>query len=95
MEEAAAGSLFEDWSMLPPRTIPDPAAVKPADWDDRETIDDPADVKPAGYDDIPATIVDPEAAKPADWNDEDDGEWEPPVVANPDFKGARASSSWR
>merc|ERR1712161_129169 len=48
---------------------------------------DPADVKPAGYDDIPEEISDPDAAKPDDWDDEDDGEWEPPTLDNPDYKG--------
>jgi calreticulin len=50
-------------------------------------IPDPEDVKPEGYDDIPAEIPDPDASKPDDWDDEDDGEWEPPMVDNPDYKG--------
>merc|ERR1712048_180231 len=25
--------------------------------------------------------------KPEDWDDEDDGEWEPPLIDNPDYKG--------
>merc|ERR1719343_308663 len=48
---------------------------------------DENDVKPDGWDDIPATLPDPDAEKPEDWDDEEDGEWEPPVIANPDFKG--------
>ena len=32
-------------------------------------------------------IPDPDATKPEDWDDEDDGEWEPPLIDNPDFKG--------
>ena len=32
-------------------------------------------------------IADPDATKPEDWDDEDDGEWEPPLIDNPDFKG--------
>lgn len=43
--------------------------------------------KPEGYDDIPSQIPDPDATKPEDWDDEDDGEWEPPLIDNPDFKG--------
>merc|ERR1719274_29161 len=50
-------------------------------------IDDPEDKKPDGWDDIPAQIPDPDASKPEDWDDEDDGEWEPPLIDNPDFKG--------
>merc|ERR1712150_332800 len=43
--------------------------------------------KPEGYDDIPEEIVDPDATKPDDWDDEDDGEWEPPMIDNPEYKG--------
>lgn len=32
------------------------------------------------------TIPDPDAKKPDDWDDEMDGEWEPPMVTNPDYK---------
>merc|ERR1712206_24778 len=32
-------------------------------------------------------IDDPEDKKPDDWDDEEDGEWEPPMKDNPDFKG--------
>merc|ERR1712178_5296 len=35
----------------------------------------------------PKKISDPEAKKPEDWDDEEDGEWEPPMKDNPDFKG--------
>merc|ERR1712196_318928 len=57
-------------------------------WDfPKKEIDDPEDKKPDGYDDIPAQIPDPDATKPEDWDDEDDGEWEPPLIDNPDFKG--------
>lgn len=40
------GSLEEDWDFLPPKTIPDPEAKKPEDWDDRPKIDDPDATKP-------------------------------------------------
>lgn len=87
LKEVAAGSLFEDWDMLAPKTIKDPKAKKPEDWDEREQIPDPEDKKPDGWDDIPATIPDADATKPEDWSDEDDGEWEPPVIPNPEYKG--------
>ena len=32
-------------------------------------------------------IPDPDAEKPEDWDDEDDGEWEAPMLPNPDYKG--------
>ena len=38
LKEVAAGSLYEDWDMLQPKTIKDPDAKKPEDWDEREEI---------------------------------------------------------
>lgn len=81
------GSLEDDWSILPPKKINDPSVSKPADWVDEKFMDDPEDKKPEGYDDIPAQIADPEAKKPSDWDDELDGEWEAPMIPNPEFKG--------
>jgi len=86
-KEVSKGSLKEDFDMLLPKEIKDPNAKKPSDWVDAKTIADPADVKPAGYDDIPAEIQDPDAKKPTDWDDELDGEWEPPMIDNPEYKG--------
>ena len=43
---AQKGNLEDDWDFLPPKTIPDPEAKKPEDWDDRPKIDDPDDTKP-------------------------------------------------
>lgn len=83
----ASGSLLEDWDFLPPKTIQDPSASKPADWVEEATIDDVTDVKPAGYDDIPEFIPDPSAKKPEDWDDDMDGEWESPSIPNPEFLG--------
>jgi len=83
----AKGKLEEGWDFMEPKEIKDPEQSKPEDWVDTKKIPDPEDVKPEGYDDIPATIPDPEAAKPEDWEDEDDGEWEPPTIPNPEYKG--------
>ncbi|VDK49947.1 unnamed protein product, partial [Anisakis simplex] len=66
--------------------IKDPNASKPEDWDDREYIDDPNDSKPADWD-KPEYIKDADAKKPEDWDDDMDGEWEPPMIENPEFKG--------
>ena len=82
-----SGSLVEDWEMLPAKKIKDPEASKPEDWDEREKIPDPSDEKPANWDDVPKQIADPDAKKPDDWDDESDGEWEPPMIDNPDYKG--------
>nr|CAD7265242.1 unnamed protein product [Timema shepardi] len=81
-----SGELEVDWDFLPPKKIKDPEAKKPEDWDDRSTIDDPDDSKPEDWD-KPEHVADPDATKPEDWDDEMDGEWEPPMIDNPDFKG--------
>ena len=82
-----SGELKDEFDFLEDETIKDPNQSKPADWVDAVQIPDPTDVKPDGYDDIPKEIKDPDAAKPDDWDDEDDGEWEPPMIDNPDYKG--------
>jgi len=78
---------FDDWDFLPPKQILDPSVSKPSDWVDQKEIDDPNAVKPEGYDDIPKQISDPNAAKPDDWDTELDGEWEAPLIDNPEYKG--------
>jgi len=86
LESKAKGNLVDDWD-FPKKTTDDADDKKPSDWVDETEIDDPEDKKPDGHDDIPAQIPDPDATKPEDWDDEDDGEWEPPLIDNPDFKG--------
>jgi len=85
-EVVEKGELEKDWNFLPPKKIKDPAAKKPEDWDDKSHIDDPNDTKADDWDQ-PEYIPDPEALKPEDWDDEMDGEWEPPVINNPNYKG--------
>merc|ERR1712223_523426 len=63
-----------------------PRPKKPEDWDDRAKIDDAEDTKPEDWDQ-PEHVADPDATKPEDWDDEMDGEWEPPMIDNPDYKG--------
>jgi len=82
----ASGSLHDGWA-FPAKTIDDPSDKKPADWVDEAKIVDPNAVKPANWDNQPAQIPDPDATKPEDWNEEDDGEWEAPLIDNPDYKG--------
>jgi len=86
-ESVRSGSLEDSWDFLLPKEIKDPAISKPADWVDKRKIEDPEDVKPEGWDDIPEEIADPEASKPDDWDDEEDGEWEAPMIDNPEYKG--------
>jgi calreticulin len=85
-EKAESGALEDDWDFLPPKKIKDPEAKKPEDWDDRAKIDDPEDSKPDDWE-KPEHIADPDATKPEDWDDEMDGEWEPPMIDNPEYKG--------
>jgi calreticulin len=85
-ESKAKGVLSEEWG-FPAKEIKDPAQSKPEDWVDETQIPDPASNKPEGYDDISPEVPDPEAAKPDDWDDEEDGEWEPPMIDNPEYKG--------
>jgi len=86
-EEKQSGKLVEDWDFLAPENIPDPAISKPADWVDEKEIDDPSVKKPEGWDDLPEFVRDPEASKPDDWDESLDGEWEAPLIPNPEFKG--------
>ena len=81
----STGSLVDGWD-FEPKQVDDPSDTKPADWVDEKQMDDPNVKKPEGYDDIPAQIADPKAEKPEDWDDEDDGEWEAPLVDNPEYK---------
>merc|ERR1739838_27359 len=85
-EKAESGTLTDDWDFLPPKTIKDPEAKKPADWVDNAKMDDPEDSKPEDWE-KPEHIADPDATKPEDWDDEMDGEWEPPMIDNPEYKG--------
>ena len=51
------GTLEEDWDFLAPKTVPDPEARKPDDWDDRAKINDPEDTKPDVCVKIDSTLV--------------------------------------
>jgi calreticulin len=85
-EKIYEGSIKEDWEVLKPKTIDDPADKKPSDWVEDSMMDDPADKKPDDWV-TEKRSVDAEAKKPDDWDDEEDGEWEPPMKDNPAFKG--------
>lgn len=81
------GKLEDEFDFMAPKQIKDPEASKPEDWVDNAKMPDPEDKKPDGWDDVPKEIPDPDATKPEDWDDEDDGEWEPPMIDNPEYKG--------
>merc|ERR1719321_1337484 len=85
-EKIYEGSIKDDWEVLKPKEIADPADKKPDDWTDESMIDDPADKKPDDWTEE-KRIVDSDASKPEDWDDEEDGEWEAPMKDNPEYKG--------
>jgi len=80
------GDVKEFWEFEQPLEINDPDVSKPDDWVDDPMMEDPDAKKPEDWV-TEEMIVDPEAEKPDDWDDEDDGEWEAPMIPNPDFKG--------
>merc|ERR1711975_163263 len=85
-EKIYEGSIKDDWEVLKPKKIDDPEDKKPSDWVEDSMMDDPEDKKPDDWV-TEKRIVDAAAKKPDDWDDEEDGEWEPPMIDNPEFKG--------
>jgi len=85
-KEKSKGDLISGWD-FPNKEFDDPDDKKPDDWVDDEKIEDLTVKKPDGWDDIPKQIPDPNATKPDEWDDEADGEWEPQLIDNPDYKG--------
>ncbi|KAK2955848.1 putative Calnexin like protein [Blattamonas nauphoetae] len=85
------GRIQDDFpGILPPKEIPDPAAVKPSDWVDNPEIPDPTYVKPENWDDR-QTIPDPKrATKPPTWDSDPRNkgkEWKQPEIFNPNYMG--------
>ncbi|KAJ6646378.1 Calnexin, partial [Pseudolycoriella hygida] len=78
--------------------ISDPDAKRPDDWNEDEPpqIPDISTSKPEGWlDDEETMIPDVNAVKPDDWDPEMDGEWEPPLVANPVCEKAVGCGLWK
>jgi len=80
------GDVKEFWDFELPKEINDPEISKPKDWIDDPMMVDPNDKEPEDWV-KEEMIVDPEAEKPEDWDDEDDGDWEAPMISNPEYKG--------
>ena len=81
------GYLSEDFDVLPSQTIIDHSAIKPDDWVDDQFLPDPNHPPPhQEYSNEPKYIPDPQKRKPAFWNEDEDGEWEPPLIANPRWR---------
>merc|ERR1712227_1155681 len=91
-EKIYEGSLKEDWELLKPKEIPDPADKKPEDWVDDSMMNDPESKKPDDWVEE-KRIVDPAAKKPDDWdapmidNPDYKGEWSVKRISNPAYKG--------
>ena len=77
--------MEDDWAFLPPKKIKDPEASKLEGQGEWAKMDDLTDSKPEDWD-KPKHIPDPNAKKPEGWDAEMDGEWEPPVIQNPEYK---------
>jgi len=92
-----ADSKPEEWVDEP--KMDDPESKKPDDWDEDAPprIADPAEEKPAAWlDDAPLKVHDPKATPPDDWDVDEDGEWEAPMVDNPDCSGAgKGCGEWK
>merc|ERR1712061_238069 len=82
-EKIYDGSIKEDWEVLKPKEISDPADKKPDDWTDESMIDDPDDKKPADWDDE----EDGEWEAPMKDNPDFKGEWYGKRISNPAYKG--------
>jgi len=80
------GDVKEFWDFELPKEINDPEVSKPKDWVDDPMMEDPDDKEPEDWV-KEETIIDHDAEKPEDWDDEDDGDWEAPMIPNPDYKG--------
>jgi calnexin len=79
----------EDWDEEAPMMIPDDSAVKPEGWldDGPENIPDPDAVKPDDWEeDEDGTWEAPLIPNPI-CNDVGCGEWTPPLIKNPAYKG--------
>merc|ERR1711990_430044 len=85
-EKIYEGSIKDDWEVLKAKEIDDPEDKKPSDWVEDSMMDDPESKKPDDWVEE-KRIVDSEAKKPDDWDDEEDGEWEAPMIDNPEYKG--------
>jgi len=80
------GDVKEFWDFELPKEINDPEISKPGDWINDPMMVDPEDKEPEDWV-KEEMIVDPEAQKPEDWDDEDDGDWEAPMISNPEYQG--------
>merc|ERR1712100_913037 len=82
-EKIYEGSIKDDWEVLKPKTIDDPADKKPDDWVTEKRIVDPEAKKPDDWDDE----EDGEWEAPMKDNPDYKGEWSVKRISNPAYKG--------
>ncbi|RKP38104.1 Calreticulin family-domain-containing protein, partial [Dimargaris cristalligena] len=85
----------DDWVLE--SQIPDPKATKPADWDENapKRIPNVKAEKPADWlDNEPLEIPDPEDVMPEEWDEDEDGDYEPRMIANPKCQKASGCGKW-
>lgn len=96
-KQVKAGSLLEDFTppVVPPKQIPDPKAVKPADWVDQEKMVDPDAKKPEDWDeDAPLEILDMDAKMPEDWLENEHSRIRDPEAKRPDVWNDKLDGEW-
>merc|ERR1712073_167522 len=86
-EKIYEGSIKEDWEVLAPKEIADPADKKPEDWVEEKRIVDPEAKKPDDWDDE----EDGDWEAPMKDNPEFKGEWMVKRISNPAYKGVWAA----
>merc|ERR1712007_20590 len=82
-EKIYDGSVKEDWEVLKPKEISDPAEKKPDDWVEEKRIVDSDAKKPDDWDDE----EDGEWEAPMKDNPEYKGDWTGKRISNPAYKG--------
>merc|ERR1712113_1194598 len=82
-EKIYDGSVKDDWEILKPKEIADPAEKKPDDWVEEKRITDAEAKKPDDWDDE----EDGEWEAPMKDNPEYKGEWMAKRISNPAYKG--------
>merc|ERR1711939_897156 len=82
-EKIYEGSVKEDWEVLKPKQIDDPADTKPSDWVEDSMMDDPSDKKPDDWTDE----EDGEWEPPMKDNPAYKGDWSVKRIPNPAYKG--------
>lgn len=96
-EQKKAGSLLKDFEppVVPPKEIPDPKAIKPADWVDQEKIADPEAKKPEDWDeDAPLEILDMDAKMPEDWLENEPSRIQDPEAERPAVWDEKVDGEW-